>query len=37
VVGISSDGVVRYSWITEISGVAPGEEMISAAIAAAKS
>jgi Peroxiredoxin len=36
VVGISPDGIVRSVWISEIPGVAPDEEVVKVAIAAAR-
>lgn len=36
VLGISSDGVLRYSWISEISGVGPDQQVVDAAISCAK-
>lgn len=36
VVAISSDGIVRFVWISEIPGVAPDKDVVHAAIEAAK-
>jgi peroxiredoxin len=36
VIGVSRDGVVRSVWTTEVPGVAPSEEVVAEAIAAAK-
>jgi peroxiredoxin len=36
VVAISRDGIVRYVWITEVPGVAPDDDVVAAAISAAK-
>lgn len=36
VVGISAEGVVRYVWVTEEPGVGPTDEIVQAAIDAAK-
>jgi Peroxiredoxin len=37
VVAISTDGVVRYSWISEVPGEGPSQEVVEAAITAAQS
>lgn len=37
VVAISTDGVVRYSWISEAPGEGPSQEVVEAAITAAQS
>lgn len=36
VVGIDADGIVRYTWTTENPGVAPPEDVVAAAIEAAR-
>ena len=36
VIGISRDGVVRSVWVTEVPGVAPSEDVVAEAIAAAR-
>ena len=36
VVAISSDGIVRFTWVTETSGIGPSDEVIAEAIEAAK-
>lgn len=37
VVAISRDGIVKYVWITEVSGVGPDDTVVATAIAAARS
>lgn len=36
VLGISSDGVVRSAWVSEVPGVGPSDEVVAEAIAAAR-